>query len=166
MYRITNNKDVFELDFTNNQSTKGHLNQREFIIKLKENSPLKVKYKGKYHRVDLLSIDELTKEVAIRINGVRHQLKLEDDMDILLKRLGMDRALDNKMKELKAPMPGLVLKILVKEGEEVQKNTPLLILEAMKMENSIKATASGVVKEIKCKEGTAVEKNEVLLSFE
>jgi len=166
MYRITNNKNVYELDFTNLQSTKGNLNQSEFIIKLKENNPLKVKYKGKYHRIDLLSIDELTKEVAIRINGVKHQLKVEDDMDILLKRLGMNRSLESKMKELKAPMPGLVLKILIKEGEEVQKNTPLLILEAMKMENSIKASASGIVKEIICKEGNAVEKNEVLLSFE
>lgn len=50
------------------------------------------------------------------------------------------------MKEIKAPMPGLVLNVLVNVGDNVEKDTPLLILEAMKMENVIKAGSSAVVK--------------------
>ncbi len=62
-------------------------------------------------------------------------------------------------------MPGMVLNILVKEGDEVKKGDTLLILEAMKMENSLKATADGVIKKIVAVKGTAVEKNQILIQF-
>jgi 3-methylcrotonyl-CoA carboxylase alpha subunit len=56
-----------------------------------------------------------------------------------------------------APMPGVVLKILVKVGDVVQKGTPLVILEAMKMEHTIVAHSDGVVKSINCREGELVQ---------
>jgi biotin carboxyl carrier protein len=62
-------------------------------------------------------------------------------------------------------MPGMVLSILVKEGDEVKKGDTLLILEAMKMENSLKASADGQVKKVVAVKGTAVEKNQVLIQF-
>ena len=54
--------------------------------------------------------------------------------------------MSDKITEIKAPMPGLVLDILIKEGDEVMENQPLLILEAMKMENVIKAPNAALVK--------------------
>ena len=60
-------------------------------------------------------------------------------------------------------MPGLVLKVLVNEGQEFKKGDNLLVLEAMKMENILKAPVDGTVKGIKIKAGDKVEKNEVLL---
>jgi 3-methylcrotonyl-CoA carboxylase alpha subunit len=56
-----------------------------------------------------------------------------------------------------APMPGLVLKILVKQGEVVSKGAPLLVLEAMKMEHQILASQDGTVAEINCSEGELVQ---------
>jgi len=56
-----------------------------------------------------------------------------------------------------APMPGVVLKILVKVGDEVAKGAPLLILEAMKMEHQITAPRDGTVASINCKEGEMVQ---------
>lgn len=58
---------------------------------------------------------------------------------------------------MSAPMPGVVLKILVAVGDEVTKGTPLLILEAMKMEHQLTAPSDGVVASINCKEGELVQ---------
>jgi len=58
---------------------------------------------------------------------------------------------------MSAPMPGVVLKILVAVGDEVTKGTPLLILEAMKMEHQLTAPSNGTVASINCKEGELVQ---------
>lgn len=67
---------------------------------------------------------------------------------------------------IKAPMPGLVVKIDTKIGDDVAKGDKLIIIEAMKMENALATTISGKVKNIKFKEGDAVEKNTVLIELE
>ena len=63
------------------------------------------------------------------------------------------------------PMPGMVLNVLVKEGDAVKKGDELLVLEAMKMENNIKAPGDGIVSEISVKSGDKVEKNQILIRF-
>jgi pyruvate carboxylase subunit B len=64
---------------------------------------------------------------------------------------------------VEAPMPGMIIRFEVKEGDEVSEGDPLLILEAMKMENSINAPTSGTVKEIRFKEGESVKKGDVMV---
>ena len=77
----------------------------------------------------------------------------------------MDKMFAQKVNDLKAPMPGLVLDILVSEGQTIQKGDNLLVLEAMKMENNLKATNDAVVKKIKVSKGDKVEKNTVLIEL-
>jgi biotin carboxyl carrier protein len=77
----------------------------------------------------------------------------------------MDNLNTAKVSEIKAPMPGLVLRILASEGEEVQKGGNLLVLEAMKMENIIKAPADVIIKSVKVNPGDKVEKNQVMMIF-
>ena len=67
---------------------------------------------------------------------------------------------------LKAPMPGLVVRVQVQPGEQVAAGHPLVVLEAMKMENELKAGAPGVVKSVRVAAGEAVEKGQVLVEFE
>ena len=67
---------------------------------------------------------------------------------------------------LKAPMPGLVVRVQVQPGEKVAAGAPLVVLEAMKMENELKAGAPGVVKSVRVAPGEAVEKGQVLVEFE
>jgi biotin carboxyl carrier protein len=78
----------------------------------------------------------------------------------------MDKLMGNKVNLLKAPMPGLVLKVLVTEGQAVKKGDGLLVLEAMKMENIIKASADGMVKKIHIEEKNVVDKNQKMIEFE
>ena len=65
--------------------------------------------------------------------------------------------------EVKAPMPGLVLRVLVEPGQQVAAGAGLAVLEAMKMENQIKAPVAGVVAEVRVAAGKAVEKGQVLV---
>jgi len=71
-----------------------------------------------------------------------------------------------EVNEIKAPMPGLVFDIMVSEGQEVALDEPVMILEAMKMENIIKSPKDGIIKSIKVIKAASVEKNAVLIEFE
>jgi len=68
--------------------------------------------------------------------------------------------------EVSTAMPGKVVKVLVNEGDEVKEGDPLVIVEAMKMENEFKSPIDGVIKSIKVKEGDVVETNAVLIVVE
>ena len=71
----------------------------------------------------------------------------------------------NHQMDVKAPMPGLILKVRKKNEEKVEKGESVIILEAMKMENDLKAPATGVIKDILVTEGSAVEKGTILFSI-
>ena len=120
---------------------------------------------GRSHRVLVLKEDRENKTVRLRIGAHTYTVKLEDEQHHLMHELGLDKSVGTALKDIKAPMPGLVLKMLVKEGDAVKKNDPVLILEAMKMENVIKSPGDGTVKKIHAQEKTAVEKGQLLVGF-
>jgi acetyl/propionyl-CoA carboxylase alpha subunit len=119
----------------------------------------------KSYEVEILKADILAKTLTVKVNGRSYPLQVTDKFDELLRSLGMDKAAGSKVNELKAPMPGLVLDIVVSEGLAVKKGDPVVVLEAMKMENILKSPADVTVKKIAVKKGTAVEKNQVLVQF-
>ena len=121
---------------------------------------------NKSYNAELISANYAEKCFEIRINNNTYQLKVEDRFDLLLHKLGMDNLADKGISELKAPMPGLVLSIAVQEGQEIKAGEPLVVLEAMKMENVLKSPADAIVKSIAIKQGQAVEKNQILIEFE
>lgn len=118
------------------------------------------------YTVELLGRDETGKQLTLMVNGQKQVVQVQDQFDSLLKQLGMDKMVSNKVNEVKAPMPGLVLRILVEEGQAVKKGDALLVLEAMKMENIIKAAGEGVVKKIQVSPKLAVDKNQVMMVME
>ncbi len=123
-------------------------------------------HNNKSYTVELLDRDALTGMSSLVVNGKRYEVELKDDYDLLLDRLGLDLTAASKVNELKAPMPGLVLRTLVEPGDEVKAGDSLLVLEAMKMENVLKAPADAKVKSLGVEKGQAVEKNEILIHFE
>lgn len=134
------------------------------VIEVKNGSFHVIKDNRSYN-VEVIKVDASEKSFLVSVNGNKYQLNVKDKFDELLKSLGFDELNAKKVNEIKAPMPGLVLEIRVSEGDTVKKGDPILVLEAMKMENIIKSPADGVVKKINVKKGIAVEKNQVLINF-
>jgi biotin carboxyl carrier protein len=126
---------------------------------------LHILYNSRSYNVELLEYRQEDKIALINVNNSTYEVKLKDDTDALLEKLGIGQN-TNKVQQVKAPMPGKVLDIKVKEGDTIKKGDGLLVLEAMKMENIIKAPGDAVIKKIHAIIGKAVEKNEVLIVME
>ena len=121
---------------------------------------------GKNYKAELVSANYAQKTIQIKINGNPYTVKLSDQYDQLVKKLGLSTNNTLKVKSINAPMPGLVLEIMAKAGQEICKGDPLLILEAMKMENVIKSPGDGKVKVVAVKKGAAVDKGQLLIELE
>ena len=106
------------------------------------------------------------KTLTLEVNGNKYDVSIEDEYDMLVKKMGLSAFVVQKMTNVKAPMPGLVVEVLVEPGQVVEKGTQLLILEAMKMENVLKAEGEGVVKSIEVIKGAAVDKGQILIEME
>jgi biotin carboxyl carrier protein len=119
----------------------------------------------KSYDIRIAEIDQKNKQYTIVVNGRPYPVKVGDELDILLQKMGMGNGNTGKMGDVKAPMPGLVIDILVKEGDTFQKGDSLIVLEAMKMENVIKSSGSGTVKAIQVKKRDTVDKNQLLIEI-
>lgn len=117
-------------------------------------------------RAVLEASDLLKKSYQISIGGNRYEVVLSDDLDLFIEDLGFTGGKEEAVRELMAPMPGMVLEMHVEAGQEVNTDDPLLVLEAMKMENIILSPRDGVISEVKVVQGAAVEKGVVLITFE
>ncbi|MGN0134683.1 MAG: biotin/lipoyl-containing protein, partial [Anaerotignum sp.] len=104
------------------------------------------------------------RSLTFEINGVMREIKVLDK-HLEVKSDGKLKADKNNPFHLGSSIPGTISKVLVKEGEEVKKNQPLLTVEAMKMETSIVANQDGVIDKIYAKEGEKVNQGDLLVSF-
>jgi len=87
-------------------------------------------------------------------------------LDQMLEKMGFGMADGKHIEDIRAPMPGLVLHVSVTEGQEIKDGEPVLVLEAMKMENSIILHGDAKIKKILVKTGQSVEKGQVLVELE
>jgi biotin carboxyl carrier protein len=101
-------------------------------------------------------------EVLIR--GRQYQVKIEDEREKRLKAAAGAGVAEGGEFHLKAPMPGLVVAVLINEGQEVKKGQVMLILESMKMQNELKAPRDGTMGRVRVKPGESVEQKQTLLS--
>lgn len=144
-----NAEEINSFDFVKEQDGQFHI--------LKDN---------KAYRAEIINTNFQEKTFTIKVNGNPYEIKIADQFDQLVKKLGLSVINTQKVTDVKAPMPGLVLEVSVEVGQEVQKGDALLILEAMKMENVIKSVGEGVVKTIHIDQGKAVEKGQLLIEME
>lgn len=137
----------------------------DWDLKSLPNGTFSILANGKSYHAVIENIDRVAKQLQLKVNGTSYHLAIKEPIDQLLQKMGLNGSSVKKIDAIKAPMPGLVLKILVTEGQALKKGDPVLILEAMKMENVFKAPADAVVKAIKVTERKAVEKGEVLIEL-
>ena len=166
MLQVTvNDKNNFTVS---NEEGQWLLNDRPvgLDVATQPNGLISVLLDGKSYTAILEKVDRKSKEISLRVNGHLYTTTIKEPIDQLLSNMGLDLKALKKTEPVKAPMPGMVLKVLVTPGQHVNKGDGLIILEAMKMENMLKAAAAGVIKSIKATERTAVEKGTILIEME
>ena len=112
----------------------------------------------------LVAVDRF--DYAINVRGEQFHVQIEDERARRLNRGRKLPTLPDGELAVTAPIPGLVVKVLVQVGETIEEGQPLLILEAMKMENELRSMRNGVVKSINVAPGQRVEQNAALLILE
>lgn len=141
-------KEVYDLDIVKNSDTEFHI--------LEDNK----KYNAK-----LISANFLEKTLKVEVNGNSYTIAIADEYDQMVKKMGLLAVNTKKEKNINAPMPGLILDILVTEGQEVKEGEQVLVLSAMKMENIITAPSDGVVSAVNVAKDDAVEKGQLLIEI-
>lgn len=161
------NDTTYEVEFEQGSNHEGTMNGTPFSLdEVSEgDGRYHVLWENKSFRVEVLEADMESKNVTLRVNGNKYEVEVRDRFDQLLRQLGLHNIGAVAVNEIKAPMPGLVLRVEASAGSEVKKGDALLVLEAMKMENVIKSPVDGTVKSIRVNNGDAVEKNQVLIEF-
>lgn len=144
-----NNKDVKNLDALKISDTKCHV--------LKD---------YKTYKTEISHSDFNKKSYKVKVNGNTYNVNISNALDSLIKEMGFSLGSIKHINSIKAPMPGLILDINVKVGQEIKEDDALLILEAMKMENVLTSPRDGVIKSISVTKGDAVEKNQLLIEFQ
>jgi biotin carboxyl carrier protein len=128
--------------------------QHSFILKLN-------------NKVFELTSEKLNSDLfKVLVNGYQFEVTVRTALqEKAFKLLESSASSHHHHLEIKAPMPGLILKIRKKVGDQVELGDSVIILEAMKMENDLKSPASGIIENIFIAEGSAVEKGTLLLSI-
>jgi pyruvate carboxylase subunit B len=103
---------------------------------------------------------------GLTYQGERWEVEVVDERTRYIRSLTAGSAGQRGGGTLKAPMPGLVLRVEVAPGQKVSAGSGVIVLEAMKMENELKAGGAGVVRSVRVSAGEAVEKGQVLIEFE
>lgn len=106
------------------------------------------------------------KSYQVSINNNSYSVTIHNELDMLIEKMGFALSAAKYVDSIKAPMPGLILDIIVSVGQTVNEDDALLILEAMKMENVLTAPRQGVVKSVSVTKGDAVDKGTLLIEFE
>jgi biotin carboxyl carrier protein len=110
--------------------------------------------KGKSYACDLEPGQD--GKVSVRVNHTAHALEMLDERKLRMRKAGGKFSLDGPQR-IDAPMPGKVVRVLVKKGDTVTEGQGLVVVEAMKMENELKSPKAGVVSDLFAVEGAAVE---------
>ena len=131
----------------------------------KKNGLYHILRNGKSYRLNPLSATDNGKSQVLEINDLNIQTEILNPLDQQIESMGLTILEETKSKDIKAPMPGLILDIMCQEGEEIEEGKSLLILEAMKMENVIKAEGSGTIQKINKTKGETVEKGELIIEI-
>ena len=108
-------------------------------------------------------IEETQQSYDVTLRGEQFRVQVEDERTRRLNAGRQGPALPQGDLTVRAPIPGLVVQVLVQDGDEIIEDQPLMILEAMKMENEIRAMRSGIVRKVEVSAGQSVEQDAVLM---
>jgi len=164
MYQVEVNQTKYPITFKEHQILLNGKSESWDLIHVSNNRYHLIK-ENKTYQIEILEVDQQNKSVELRLNGHKFSATIKDKFDQLLEQLGMNQSNGTRVNLIKAPMPGLILEVCVKEGDQVSEGDKLMVLEAMKMENVIKSPSTSVIKSVAIKQGDRVEKNQSLIEL-
>ena len=162
-YLVSTNSYQAEVTVDTDGSVALNGTRLETDIKRVEANSFSVISKGKTSKV---VIERVGSTYQVLLGPFAREFVVRSERDRLLESYGAQAISVSQRLEIRAPMPALVVKLEVEEGQAIQSGDGLIRLEAMKMENEIKAHQSGIVKRIHAVQGKAVEKGELLIVLE
>ncbi len=139
-------------------------NNQKYSFYTQENGRRLLRVGTKLYKIDDIKWEQNI--VQFTLNGNWCEAKVRDEQDILLDKMGFKTTAAVSEGQLKAPMPGKILEIMVQQGDSVALGDPVAILEAMKMENELKAPVAGTVNSISAAINDSLDKNELILEIE
>ncbi len=158
-----------EADFGGNEILFKDLGRDEFVYKFITDDLLLLRVDHKNYLVKAENVhdsDMKNTEFLLEHDSKSYKVVCKNELEVLTEKFAASRGTTKIKNELISPMPGAIVKINVKEGDEVKKGDVLIVLEAMKMENELKAAANCKVQKVLVEEKTPVDKNQVLIKFE
>ena len=159
--------DIFNIKVNSDVEFKVSKNDALALDAVKDsNNNYHILQNNKPFRARIASSNFNQKTYTVKVNNNTYTVHISDSLDTLIQDMGFSVGSAKHINSVKAPMPGLILAINVKIGQEINEDDPLLVLEAMKMENMICSPRNGVIKSISANKGDAVEKNQLLIEFE
>lgn len=138
-------------------------NEMLFQIVRKSKHGLLLRSGTKIYRID--NIHKNGSNIHFSIDGQFYKALVKNENDLLLKELGFSSNTTDTSANISAPMPGKVLEILVNEEDMIEDGQPVIILEAMKMENELISKVHGTVRSILVNAGDNTEKNQLLIEI-
>lgn len=123
-----------------------------------------VVWKNKKYPVDI--IEKKQNKYTVMLNGVWHTFTVETPFSLKRKKFLQSKEGESATFNIEAPMPGKIVEVLVEEGSEVNAGEPILILEAMKMQNEISSPYDGIIKKIAIRQNDSVMKDDLLMEIE
>lgn len=166
---LFNDKTALELSKISDDGLAGEVDREAYnwdVSEISPNSWSVIDEKGNSFSIVLDDYSPDSKKYTFKIAGQAIEVTEQSEFDLLLKELGISSGGTKKLKEIKAPMPGLVLNVLVSEGQEVSEGDVIVILEAMKMENVIKSSTGARVKSIRVNKGDTIDKGGIMVTFD
>jgi biotin carboxyl carrier protein len=157
-------KKVKKIEFSEDSIIKINSEKIQFNLLSLDPKTYLVGIDNKFFEATVQKIDD--ERYSISINGKLFEIEIRTALQEKAKKLLEERGSTNHKLEVKAPMPGMILKVKKRVGEGVVLGEPVIILEAMKMENELRAPVAGKLKELFVTEGSPVEKGFKLFSIE
>jgi len=161
-YTLTGEKKV-NIQVRDNKVHKINNKRTSIDIEDIENDEFLIKVNDKAHVGEVLNLKQ--NEVSVMINGNTYHFSVETELASKRKeRLAKDTG--KKITKVSAPLPGEIVAVLVSEGQEVHKGEPVMILEAMKMQNEIISPVNGIIKSLHVKADETVMKDQALFDID
>jgi biotin carboxyl carrier protein len=155
-----------EFEFTVNNNFEYSYKKQKIKLELVEEADgfTILSSKGLRYPVEIISKQQNTYEILI--NGVSYSFAVETPFSLKRKKLLAKQGTSSKNEIIKAPMPGKILDVMVVPGQSINSGESLLVLEAMKMQNTIASHIKGVVTKISVNAGDTVGKDDLLIEIE